>query len=65
MAAPPGSQPANLIDDVWDHGSSDAEMFKVIKEGVPPKYDMDAWDGRVSDDDIWNVINYLRDLTAE
>ena len=64
MAAPPGSRPANLIDAEWDYGSSDAEIFKVIKEGIAPKYDMDAWEGRVSDDDMWNVINYLRDLAA-
>jgi len=25
---------------------------------------MDAWEGRVSDDDMWNVINYLRDLAT-
>ena len=65
MAAPPGSRPANLTDDAWDHGSTDTEIFTLIKEGVPPKYDMDAWEGRVSDDDIWNVINYLRDLASE
>ena len=64
MAAPPGSRPANLIDAEWDYGSSDAESFKVLKEGIPPKYDMDAWEGRISDDDMWNVINYLRDLAA-
>ena len=64
MAAPPGSRPANLIDAEWDYGSSDAEIFKVIKEGIAPKYEMDAWEGRVSDDDMWNVINYLRDLAA-
>ena len=64
MAAPPGSRPANLIDAEWDYGSSDAEIFKVIKEGIAPKYDMDAWEGRVSDDDMWNVINYLRDLAT-
>ena len=64
MAAPPGSRPANLIDAEWDHGSSDAEIFTVIKEGIAPKYDMDAWEGRVSDDDMWNVINYLRDLAT-
>ena len=64
MAAPPGSRPANLIDAEWDYGSSDAEIFKVLKEGIAPKYDMDAWEGRVSDDDMWNVINYLRDLAA-
>ena len=64
MAAPAGSRPANLIDAEWDHGSSDAEIFKVIKEGIAPKYDMDAWEGRVSDDDMWHVINYLRDLAT-
>ena len=64
MAAPPGSRPANLIDAEWDYGSSDAEILKVLKEGIPPKYDMDAWEGRISDDDMWNVINYLRDLAA-
>ena len=64
MAAPPGSRPANLIDAEWDYGSSDAEIFKVLKEGIHPKYDMAAWEGRISDDDMWNVINYLRDLAA-
>jgi len=64
MAAPPGSRPANLVDDEWDHGDTDAAIFTVIREGVPPNYDMDAWEGRITDDDIWNVINYLRDLAG-
>ena len=64
-AAAPGSTPANLVDDEWDHGGSDAEIFKVIKEGVPPDYFMDAWDGRITDEDIWNTINYLRDLANQ
>jgi mono/diheme cytochrome c family protein len=65
MTAPPGSTPANLVDDEWDHGSTGAEIFTVIKDGVAPKFDMDAWEGRVSDDDIWHVINFLRDLASE
>lgn len=65
MAAPAGSRPANLIDDQWDHGDTDAAMYKVIREGVPPKYDMDAWEGRITDEEIWHVINYLRDLASE
>ena len=65
MASPPGSTPANLIDDEWDHGSTDAEIFAVIKEGVPPDFDMDAWEGRITDDDMWNVINFLRDLASQ
>ena len=65
MTAPPGSMPANLIDEEWDHGSSDGEIFTVIREGVPPAYDMDAWEGRITDDEIWHVVNYLRSLAAE
>lgn len=64
MAAPAGSRPANLIDEEWMHGDTDPAIYKVIREGVPPKYDMDAWEGRVTDEEIWHVINYLRDLAA-
>jgi len=64
-AAPPGSMPANLIDDEWDHGDTDGEIFTVIKDGVPPAYNMDAWEGRITEDDMWNVINYLRDLASQ
>jgi len=64
-AAPPGSMPANLIDDEWDHGDTDGEIFTVIKDGVPPDYNMDAWEGRITEDDMWNVINYLRDLASQ
>jgi mono/diheme cytochrome c family protein len=57
-----GTQPPDLTDEKWDHGSSDGEMFVVTKKGVPPDYFMAPWDGRISDTDIWNVINYLRSL---
>ena len=63
-AAISDTEPANLVDDEWDHGDTDAAIFTVIREGGPPNYDMDAWEGRITDDDIWNVINYLRDLAG-
>jgi len=50
----------NLIDDSYDHGSSDGEMFYVIKNGVPPELVMDGWGERLSDTDMWNIVNYLR-----
>lgn len=65
MTAPPGSNPSNLVDDEWDHGSTDTEIFKVIKEGVGPEFDMDSWDGKITDDEIWHVINFLRDLASK
>ncbi len=54
-----GKQPSDLTDDVWDHGSSDGEIYAVIKKGVPPTM-MAGWDGRIPDTDIWNIVNYLR-----
>jgi mono/diheme cytochrome c family protein len=53
---------SNLVDDKFDHGSSDGEVFYVIKNGVPPELVMDGWGERLSDTEIWSVVNYLRDL---
>jgi mono/diheme cytochrome c family protein len=59
-----GKQPPDLTDDQWDHGSSDTELFAVIKRGVPPTM-MAGFDGRISDEDIWNIVNYLRTLSPK
>jgi mono/diheme cytochrome c family protein len=59
-----GRQAPDLTDDQWDHGTSDGEIYAVIKRGVPPTM-MAGWDGRVSDTDVWNIINYLRTLTTK
>jgi mono/diheme cytochrome c family protein len=56
-----GKQPPDLTDDAWDYGSTDGEIYTVIKKGVPPTM-MAAWEGRVSDTEIWNIVNYLRAL---
>lgn len=60
--APPGSRPANLIDDEWVHGDTDGDIFLVIRNGVPPAYDMDAWEGRITDEEIWHIVNFLRNM---
>jgi len=64
MTAPPGSRPANLIDDEWVHGDTDGDIFLVIRNGVPPAYDMDAWEGRITDEEIWHVVNFLRNMAG-
>jgi mono/diheme cytochrome c family protein len=59
-----GKQPPDLTDDKWDHGSSDGEIYSVIKKGVPPTM-MAGWDGRLPDTEIWNIVNYLRAVAAK
>ena len=60
--APPGSHPPNLTDDTWNHGSTDAEILEVIRNGVGPKFDMKGFRSRLTDEEMWNVIHYLRSL---
>ncbi|HVZ23055.1 MAG TPA: cytochrome c, partial [Vicinamibacterales bacterium] len=56
-----GRQPPDLTDAEWDHGSSDGDIFSVIARGLPPTM-MSGFEGRLADQDIWNVVNYLRSL---
>jgi mono/diheme cytochrome c family protein len=57
------SAPApDLTDAEWKHGSTDGEIFDVIKNGVPPDLNMEPWGDRIKDPDIWNVVNYVRSL---
>jgi mono/diheme cytochrome c family protein len=60
-----GNQPPELDDDKWDYGSSAGEIFKVVKKGLGPDFFMAPFDGRISDTDIWNTINYIRSLSQK
>ena len=60
------SPPApDLTDNEWKHGSTDGEIFSVIKNGVPPDLNMEPWGDRIKDGDIWNVVNYVRSLAKQ
>ncbi len=52
----------DLTDKEWKHGSSDGEIFAVIKNGVPPELNMIPFGDQIKDDDIWSVVNYLKSL---
>ena len=58
-----GKQPSDLTDSQWDYGASDGEIFAVMKRGVPSTM-MPGFDGALSDTDMWNIVNYLRDLAS-
>lgn len=55
-----GGVPSDLTDETWDHGSSDGEIFKSIHDGTSA--DMEGYGERISDTDIWNVVNFIRSL---
>jgi mono/diheme cytochrome c family protein len=60
--APEGTHPSDLTDDKWDRGSTDGEIFAVIRDGAGPKFDMKGFAGKLTEQEIWNVINYIRSL---
>ena len=55
-------QPANLILHFPQH--SDGQHFTVISNGRV-RSGMPAWSGPLTDEQIWNVINYLRIETEQ
>ena len=60
--APEGTHPSNLVDDKWDRGSTDGEIFLVIRDGAGPEMKMKGYKGRIADPEIWNIVNYLRSI---
>jgi len=63
--APEGTHPSNLTDAKWDRGDSDGEIFVVIRDGAGPKFDMKGYKSKMTETDIWNVVNYIRSLQGK
>lgn len=55
---------SDLTDDIWTRGSTDGEIFVVIQEGAGPDFKMKGFKGKISDQDTWHVVNYVRSLAA-
>ena len=63
--APQGTHPSDLTDAKWDRGSTDGELFVVIRDGAGPKFDMKGYKSKMTENDIWNIVNYLRSIQAK
>jgi len=63
--APEGTHPSDLTDAKWERGSTDGEIFMVIRDGAGPKFEMKGYKSKVTEADIWNVVNYLRSLQGK
>jgi mono/diheme cytochrome c family protein len=61
MAGQLNPKPANLADETWTHGSSDGEIFAVIRDGIR-NTGMKAFGSRMTAHQIWDVVNYLRSI---
>ena len=55
-----GGTPSNLTDETWDHGSSDGEVFVVIRDGTTS--DMEPYKDRLTDKQMWQLVHYIRSL---
>jgi mono/diheme cytochrome c family protein len=60
--APQGTHPSDLTDAKWDRGSTDGEIFAVIRDGAGPKFDMKGYKSKMTETEIWNVVNFLRSV---
>ena len=65
MLKPEATRPSNLVDAKWDHGSTDGEIFVNIRDGIGPKFEMKGQKGKITDPDMWNLVNYIRSLKAK
>jgi mono/diheme cytochrome c family protein len=57
-----GGVPSDFTDAVWQHGETAGEIFLVIRDGVTA--DMQAYANQIPEEDIWNLVNYIRSLTG-
>ena len=60
--APKDAPPADLTDATWAFGSTDGEIFNAVQSGTGPNAKMIPFKGKITDQDTWHVVNYLRSL---
>jgi len=54
-------KPADLTDPKRKHGSSDGEVFTVIRDGVKGT-GMKPFGRKMTAHELWDVVNYLRSI---
>jgi mono/diheme cytochrome c family protein len=55
------TKPADLTDADWKHGSTDGEIYTAIHGGIKTA-GMRAYSPKLTDHQIWDVVNYLRSI---
>jgi mono/diheme cytochrome c family protein len=57
-------KPSNFTDDKWEHGTTDGEMFIVIRDGAGRKSEMKGFAKKLNQKEMWDVVNFVRSLHA-
>ena len=52
--------PADLTDHEWEHGSTDGEIYTVIRGGTT--HGMKAFGSKLTAGQIWDLVNFLRSI---
>lgn len=63
--APKDSNPPDLTDSTWVSGDTDWAILSVIRDGAGSDSVMKGYKSRLSADEMWNIVNYLRSLGAD
>lgn len=54
-------KPSDLTDAEWKHGSSDGEIFALIRDGAK-QTSMRGYAGKLTGQELWSLVNYVRSL---
>jgi len=57
-----GGMPSDLTDASWDHGSTDGEIYWVIREGIDSNADMLAYKKTLSEKETWQIVVFIRSI---
>jgi mono/diheme cytochrome c family protein len=63
MAGELNPKPADLTDASWKHGSTDGEIYTLIRDGAKDT-GMKAFGSKLTATQMWNVVNYIRTLNT-
>jgi mono/diheme cytochrome c family protein len=56
-------KPSDLTDATWKHGSTDGEIFTLIRDGSKGT-GMRGYASRLKTQDIWNLVIYTKTLAS-
>ena len=62
--APKGTHPPDLTAGKAPE-LTDGEIFAVIRDGAGPHQEMKPFKGKMQEQEMWNVVNYLRSIGSK